>query len=147
MKNLIEGCITAIVWWCWGFGVGFGNVGTNMNKGFVGSNYFLAINEWNDQQYALWFFTFVFASSACTIPSGSISERVDIRIYFFFVVLMAGIIYPFPVAWGWGGGWLSQMGFIDFAGSCLIHLSGGTAGLIGAIIAGPRLGRFKPIRE
>ena len=60
---------------------------------------------------------------------------------------MAGIIYPFPVAWGWGGGWLSKMGFIDFAGSCLIHLSGGVAGFIGAIIAGRRLGRFKPIRE
>jgi len=95
----------------------------------------------------MWFFTFVFASSACTIPSGSISERVDIRVYFFFVVLMAGVIYPFPVAWAWGSGWLYNLGFIDFAGSCLIHLSGGTAGLIAAIIAGPRLGRFKPIRD
>jgi Amt family ammonium transporter len=81
-----------------------------------------------------------------TIVSGSLAERVNIYAYVSFALLLTGFIYPVVVAWTWGGGWLTDYGYIDFAGSGIVHLVGGTAGITGAIIIGPRLGRFKDAR-
>jgi ammonium transporter, Amt family len=79
--------------------------------------------------------------------SGSIAERARVSSYGGFVVVMTGIIYPLLVSWTWGGGWLSKIGFYDFAGSGVVHLTGGVAGLVGAYVCGPRLGKFKSIRN
>ena len=99
-----------------------------------------------EHKYADWFFQLAQAANAATIVSGSLAERVHIPTYLVFSFYMTSFIYPIVVAWTWGGGFLSKMGFHDFAGSGIVHLVGGAAGMVGAIIAGPRLGRFKPIR-
>lgn len=78
--------------------------------------------------------------------SGSVAERINVYCYIMFAFLMIGFIYPIIVAWTWGGGWLFEMGFDDFAGSGIVHMTGGIAGLAGATICGPRLGRFTDIR-
>ena len=81
-----------------------------------------------------------------TIVSGSLAERVNIYAYISFALVMTGFIYPTIVAWTWGSGWLYEMGFSDFAGSGIVHMTGGFAGLAGAIILGPRIGKFTDAR-
>jgi Amt family ammonium transporter len=89
-----------------------------------------------------WFICNIFASNAATIVSGSLAERCKIKNYLLFSIFITGVIYPLVVAWTWGEGWLYQLGFRDFAGSSIVHLTGGISGLIGTIIIGPRHGRF-----
>ena len=89
-----------------------------------------------------WFFQMVFCATTVSIVSGTIAERIKIWPFFIFAAILAGIIYPIEMGWQWGGGWLSSMGFSDFAGSTLVHAAGGAAALAGAIIIGPRIGRF-----
>lgn len=91
----------------------------------------------------MWFFQFAFACTAATIVSGSLAERVNINAYLFFSFFMTGFIYPVIVSWTWGGGWLTEMGYYDFAGSGIVHLTGGVSGLVGAIICGARIGKFE----
>jgi Amt family ammonium transporter len=81
-----------------------------------------------------------------TIVSGSLAERVNMYAYVFFAFFLTGFIYPVVVAWTWGGGWLTEFGYLDFAGSGIVHMVGGVAGLTGAIIIGPRLGVFRDAR-
>ena len=81
-----------------------------------------------------------------TIVSGSLAERINIYAYICFALALTGFIYPTIVAWTWGGGWLYDMGFADFAGSGIVHMTGGFSGLIGAIILGPRIGYFSDAR-
>jgi Amt family ammonium transporter len=81
-----------------------------------------------------------------TIVSGSLAERVNMYAYVFFAFILTGFVYPVVVAWTWGGGWLTDLGYYDFAGSGIVHMVGGVAGVTGAIIIGPRLGRFTDIR-
>ena len=87
-------------------------------------------------------FQAAFAATAATIVSGAVAGRMQFRAYLVYSALLTGIIYPFSGSWKWGGGWLDQMGFYDFAGSCVVHAVGGFAGLAGAIALGPRLGRY-----
>ena len=89
-----------------------------------------------------WYFQMVFAATTASIVSGTLAERIKIWPFFLFVAILTGIIYPIEMGWQWGGGWLSEMGFSDFAGSTLVHAAGGAAALAGAIILGPRVGRF-----
>ena len=89
-----------------------------------------------------WFFQMVFCATTVSIVSGTIAERIKVWSFFIFAAILAGVIYPIEMGWQWGGGWLSSMGFSDFAGSTLVHAAGGAAGLAGAIIIGPRIGRF-----
>ena len=89
-----------------------------------------------------WFFQMVFCATTVSIVSGTIAERIKIWPFFIFAAILAGIIYPIEMGWQWGGGWLASMGFSDFAGSTLVHAAGGAAALAGAIIIGPRIGRF-----
>jgi len=81
-----------------------------------------------------------------TIVSGSLAERVNMYAYVFFALFLTGIVYPVVVAWTWGGGWLTELGYYDFAGSGIVHMVGGVSGLTGAMIIGPRLGRFRDAR-
>ena len=89
-----------------------------------------------------WFFQMVFVATTASIVSGALAERVRMWPFFLFTLVLTAIIYPIVGAWTWGGGWLDQMGFQDFAGSTIVHTTGGWAALAGVMIAGPRLGKF-----
>jgi Amt family ammonium transporter len=89
-----------------------------------------------------WFFQAVFAATAATIVSGAVAGRMKFTSYLLYSAILTGLIYPVSGYWKWGGGWLAEMGFQDFAGSAVVHAVGGFAGLAGAIVLGPRLGRF-----
>ena len=84
----------------------------------------------------------VFAATTASIVSGTLAERIKIWPFFLFVAILTGVLYPIEMGWQWGGGWLAAKGFSDFAGSTLVHAAGGAAALAGAIILGPRVGRF-----
>ncbi|MCY4362631.1 MAG: ammonium transporter, partial [Gammaproteobacteria bacterium] len=90
-----------------------------------------------------WFFQMVFVATTASIISGTMAERVKLWSFLLFTAILAGAIYPIVGAWTWGGGWLSEMGFQDFAGSTIVHSTGGWAALAGALIVGPRLGKYR----
>ena len=90
-----------------------------------------------------WFFQMVFVATAASIVSGALAERVKLWSFFIFVLFLTGVIYPVVGAWTWGEGWLSQLGFKDFAGSTIVHSTGGWAALAGLIVVGPRLGKYR----
>ena len=90
-----------------------------------------------------WFFQMVFVATAASIVSGALAERVKMWSFFLFTLVLTAIIYPVVGAWTWGGGWLAEMGFVDFAGSTIVHSTGGWAALAGMIVVGPRLGKFR----
>ena len=89
-----------------------------------------------------WFFQMVFVATAASIVSGTLAERIKFWPFMIFVVVLTGVLYPIQGSWTWGGGWLSEMGFSDFAGSTIVHSVGGWAALVGAIILGPRKGKY-----
>lgn len=89
-----------------------------------------------------WFFQMVFVATAASIVSGTLAERIKVWPFMIFVIILSAVIYPVQASWTWGGGWLSEMGFSDFAGSTLVHSCGGWAALVGALILGARKGRF-----
>ena len=89
-----------------------------------------------------WFFQMVFVATAASIVSGTVAERIKILPFMIFVVILTGFIYPIQASWQWGGGWLSELGFSDFAGSTLVHSTGGWAAIVGALILGPRAGKY-----
>ena len=91
-----------------------------------------------------WFFQMVFVATAASIVSGTLAERIKVWPFLIFVVVLTGVLYPIQGAWTWGGGFLAEMGFSDFAGSTIVHSVGGWAALTGAIILGPRKGKYGP---
>ncbi len=91
-----------------------------------------------------WFFQMVFVATAASIVSGTLAERIKFWPFMIFTVILTGFLYPIQGSWTWGGGWLAEMGFSDFAGSTIVHSVGGWAALVGAIILGPRKGKFGP---
>ncbi|MXZ89463.1 MAG: ammonium transporter [Dehalococcoidia bacterium] len=99
-----------------------------------------------DESYATmsdWFFQMVFVATAASIVSGALAERVKMWPFFFFTLALTAVIYPIVGAWTWGGGWLNELGFQDFAGSTIVHGVGGWAALAGILVVGPRLGKFR----
>jgi len=143
MKNLMDFCIGSIAFWLIGFGIMFG-----IDKfGFFGfSGFFLSSANtltsegmWN---FAFWMFQVVFAATAATIVSGALAERTKFVSYLVYSFFICAFIYPVVGHWIWGGGWLSNRGIIDFAGSTVVHSVGGWTGLAGAIVLGPRLGKY-----
>ena len=90
-----------------------------------------------------WFFQMVFVATAASIVSGAIAERIKLWLFFLFTLVLTAVIYPIVGAWTWGGGWLAELGFRDFAGSTIVHGTGGWAALAGVLIVGPRLGKFR----
>jgi Amt family ammonium transporter len=142
IKNLFDACIGSIGFWLVGYAFAFGDV-----KQFIGGSpdYFASsgFEKLPEDNYLLWIFHFSFASTSASIVSGSLAERCQLNSYIIYSFLQTSFIYPVVVAWTWGGGWLTQMGFHDFAGVSTIHMVGGCAGLVGASILGERYGKDK----
>jgi Amt family ammonium transporter len=143
MKNLMDFCIGSLAFWIIGYGIMFGIDKFGL---FGASGFFLSTANpgtadglW---QFAYWMFQVVFAATAATIVSGAMAERTRFPAYLFYSVFVCAIIYPIVGHWIWGSGWLSGKGMIDFAGSTVVHSVGGWAALAGAIILGPRLGKY-----
>ncbi len=138
-KNFMDFCIGGIAFFVFGFAIMYGkDLG-----GFIGSDGFFMSGDFYDVSVSLsWFFQMVFAATAATIVSGAMAERTRISAYLAYSFLISALIYPISGHWIWGGGWLSQMGFHDFAGSGVVHMIGGLVGLAGAYMVGPRIGKF-----
>jgi Amt family ammonium transporter len=138
-KNFMDFCIAALAYFFFGYAIMYG---ASM-AGIIGTDKFLLLGDYYDVVEARdWFFQMVFAATAATIVSGAMAERTRITAYMAYSFLITAIIYPISGHWVWGGGWLSQMGFHDFAGSGVVHMIGGLVGLTGAIMVGPRLGKY-----
>ncbi len=143
MKNLMDFSIGSIAFWLVGFGIMFGTSASGLfgTTGFFLSEANPGTNEglW---QFAFWIFQAVFAATAATIVSGSMAERTKFTSYLLYSVFVTALIYPVVGHWIWGGGWLASKGMVDFAGSTVVHSVGGWAALAGAILLGPRLGKY-----
>ena len=145
MKNLMDFSVGAIAFWAVGFGLMFGTT-----NGFFGTTDFFFSGATGDAEawnYAFWMFQTVFAATAATIISGAVAERTKFSAYLVYSALVSAFIYPIFGGWAWGSlyhgsGWLEGLGFIDFAGSTVVHSMGGWLALAGAIVVGPRLGKF-----
>ena len=140
-KNIGLFSIAAIMFWLFGYNLAYGIP----EGGYIGK--FL---PWSDSSkigtgYADgsdWYFQMVFCATTVSIVSGTMAERVKLWPFFLFAAILSGILYPIVMGWQWGGGWLAARGFSDFAGSTLVHSTGGAAALAGVLLLGPRLGRF-----
>jgi len=161
MKNILDVFIGAVSYYLLGYAFSYGQ--GKPTNGFIGFNTFAAsdvrvpgINETDienvvqpEAYYAFWFYQFVFAATASTIVSGSVAERTEFIAYLFYCVFLTGFIYPIVAHWAWSEtGWLASgagtgLVFQDFAGSAVVHITGGTAAFVGAVMVGPRIGRFK----
>lgn len=143
MKNVMDFSVGTIAWFVCGFGIMFaaGNGYFGTETGFFG-NGIETINE--DLGWTFWIFQCVFAGTAATIVSGAMAERTKFVSYLAYSVLICGLIYPVSGHWIWGGGWLEEKGFMDFAGSTVVHSVGAWLALAGAITLGARLGKYGP---
>ncbi|WP_300671955.1 ammonium transporter [Desulfoluna sp.] len=146
MKNLMDFSMGSLAYWAVGFGLMFGASKTGFfgTSGFFLSDYTEGGDPWI---LAFWMFQVVFAATAATIVSGAMAERTKFSAYLVYSVIISALIYPIFGSWAWGGllnggGWLEKLGFIDFAGSTVVHSVGGWAALAGAIVLGPRLGKY-----
>ena len=172
IKNLMDGCLGALVWYFIGYHLAYGTkdscTGGDDCNGFVGNGADVFMNKaaelaplgnaGSGHYYAGWMFQWAFAAAASTIVSGAVAERCKFGAYLAYTAALTGVIYPVVVNWGWSAhGWLSPWtgtepylganGMIDFAGSGIVHMTGGVAALVGAIFLGPRTGRFSPSGE
>ena len=146
MKNLMDFSMGSLFFWAIGFGVMFGASETGWfgTTGFFLSDYTMDGDPW---VLAFWMFQCVFAATAATIVSGAMAERTKFTGYLLYSAVLCAFIYPVFGSWAWGSllngnGWLEGLGFIDFAGSTVVHSVGGWAALAGAIVLGPRLGKY-----
>jgi Amt family ammonium transporter len=146
MKNLMDFSVGSLAFWAVGFGLMFGVSST----GWIGtSGFFLSDFSPDGDPWVLafWMFQVVFAATAATIVAGAMAERTKFTGYLLYSIFICGFIYPVFGSWAWGGlykggGWLENLGFIDFAGSTVVHSVGGWAALAGAIVLGPRAGKY-----
>ena len=155
MKNLMDFSMGSVAYWAIGFAImfGAGNAFMGTSGWFVPSeslvegaatdtSVFSAL-EWSSvPTYAAWLFQLVFAATAATIVSGAMAERTQFKSYLIYSIFITGIIYPVVGHWIWGGGWLADVGVSDFAGSTVVHSTGGWLALTGAIVLGPRIGKY-----
>ena len=139
MKNLMDFCIGTVVFILIGFGL---LMGEDL-FGFIGKPGFDLFTAYADFDFSSFVFNLVFCATTATIVSGAMAERTKFLSYCIYSAVISALIYPIEAHWIWGGGWLSQLGFHDFAVSCAIHMVGGISALIGAKILGPRIGKFK----
>lgn len=150
MKNLMDFAMSSLAYWAIGFAIMFGAG----NAFFGTSGWFLQVASdkvdtvfaslsWsNIPLMAKWIFQLVFAGTAATIVSGAMAERTKFQSYLIYSIVISGLIYPVVGHWIWGGGWLAEKGFQDFAGSTVVHSVGGWAALAGVLLLGPRLGKY-----
>ncbi|WP_319562456.1 ammonium transporter [Marispirochaeta sp.] len=149
MKNLMDFSAGAIIFWAIGWGLMYG---ADALSGLIGTDgFFLSYTAETMEAYGVsdmsaifrdWMFQVVFAATAATIVSGAMAERTKFSAYLVYSVFISGLIYPISGHWIWGGGWLSELGFHDFAGSTVVHSVGAWAALAGAIVLGPRIGKY-----
>lgn len=143
MKNLMDFALGSLIYWIIGFGLMFGKdaAGIIGIPGFftdgTAENAATSVNN-----YAFLFFQTVFCATAATIVSGAMAERTKFISYCIYSAIISAVIYPISGHWIWGGGWLAQLGFHDFAGSTAVHSIGGWCALVGATILGPRIGKY-----
>lgn len=156
-KNLIVFALSTVSFWAIGFGIMFGDGSPFFgahgwflqgadNSPATGDAYqgiFSSLSWAGVPLVAKFFFQLVFAGTAATIVSGAVAERIKFAAFFLFSLLLVGLSYPVTGHWIWGGGWLGELGFFDFAGSTVVHSVGGWAALVGAIMLGPRIGRYQ----
>ena len=138
MKNLMDFCIGTCVFILIGFGL---LLGEDM-VGLIGKPGFDIFTSYADFDWSNFVFNLVFCATTATIVSGAMAERTKFLSYCVYSAVISALIYPIEAHWIWGGGWLAQSGFHDFAGSCAIHMVGGVSALIGAKMLGPRIGKF-----
>ena len=135
MKNFMDFSVGAVTYWAFGFALAYG--GTTLGGFLAYGNFFL------EGDSITYFFQVVFAATAATIVSGAVAERTKFSAYLLFQPFICGVIYPIVTHWVWSGqGWLGDLGFIDFAGSGVVHMVGGFAALAGVQIVGPRIGKY-----
>ena len=143
MKNLMDFAIGSLAFFAVGFALMFGADKAGL---FGTTGWFLAGESYDVWQYLLFLFQVMFAATAATIVAGAVAERLKVRAYFLYAIAICALIYPVYGHWVWGGGWLSALpfgvGHVDFAGSGVVHTVGGFVGLAGAIVLGPRIGKF-----
>ncbi len=138
MKNLMDFCIGTVVFILIGFSLLLGED----VAGLIGKPGFDIFTAYESFDWSNFVFNLVFCATTATIVSGAMAERTKFLSYCIYSAVISALIYPIEAHWIWGGGWLAQMGFHDFAGSCAIHMVGGICALIGAKILGPRIGKF-----
>ncbi len=138
MKNLMDFCIGTVMFILIGFSL---LLGEDL-MGFIGKPGFDIFTAYQEFDFSNFVFNLVFCATTATIVSGAMAERTKFLSYCIYSGVISALIYPIEAHWIWGGGWLAQMGFHDFAGSCAIHMVGGISALIGAKILGPRIGKF-----
>lgn len=139
MKNLMDFCIGTVVFIFLGFGL---FLGEDALGGFIGIPNLGIFTDYANFDWSNFVFNLVFCATAATIVSGAMAERTKFLSYCIYSGVISAVVYPIEAHWVWGGGWLAQMGFHDFAGSAVIHTVGGLTALIGAAMVGPRIGKF-----
>jgi Amt family ammonium transporter len=148
MKNLMDFVIGALLFFAVGYAIAFGGSFTGIGGFFGGDGWFLAgdgvFTYGNLDKFTFFTFQVAFAATAATIVSGAMAERTKFKSYVLFSAVISAVIYPIVVRWQWGGGWLFQLDtpFHDFAGSALVHMTGGVAAAVGAKLLGPRIGKY-----
>jgi Amt family ammonium transporter len=148
MKNMMDFCIGAVLFFAIGYAIAFGGNFTGLGSWFGGGGWFLAGDDvftyGTLDKFVFFTFQVAFAATAATIVSGSMAERTKFKSYILFSAVISAVIYPIVVRWQWGGGWLFQLDtpFHDFAGSSIVHMTGGIAAAVGAKYLGPRRGRY-----
>merc|ERR1712224_979433 len=154
IKNVLDACVGAIAWFLFGYGFAFGATTGKKENAFIGSGNFAMKDVTTASELAMYLFQWSFSAAATTIVSGSVAERTKFEAYLGYSFFLTAFVYPVVVHWAWSGGagWLgtgytlgdkvADVGMHDFAGSGVVHMVGGFAGLMGAMIVGPRTGRF-----
>ena len=139
MKNLMDFCIGTVVFIIIGFGI---MMGEDALGGLIGMPTLGIFSDYANFDWSSFVFNLVFCATAATIVSGAMAERTKFLSYCIYSGVISAVVYPVEAHWIWGGGWLAEMGFYDFAGSCAIHMVGGISSLIGAAMVGARIGKF-----
>ena len=145
MKNFVDFMVGSFLFWMIGFGLMHG-----ANNGFIGGLHLFDwsfIGDSNVPAECTLIFQTVFCATAATIVSGGMAERTKFSMYVLISIIISVIIYPIEGHWTWGGGWLSELGFHDFAGSTVVHSCGGVIALAGAMVLGPRIGKYSKTGE